>query len=73
MYEILRNIDMVEDLTPVKSLWKENLNSDGHQFHQFQQNDQSPFILIENKKLHNMTLEIPVLAWDRNRNVAVSN
>ena len=25
-----------------KVLWKESLNSDGHQFHQYQQNEQSP-------------------------------
>ena len=29
-------------------LWKESLNSDGQQFHQYQQNDQSP--LTEHKK-----------------------
>ena len=28
-------------------LWKESLNSDGHQFHQYQQNKQSPLILTE--------------------------
>ena len=28
-------------------LWKESLNSDGHQFHQYQQNEQSPLIVIE--------------------------
>ena len=26
---------------------KESLNSDGHQFHQYQQNEQSPLILTE--------------------------
>jgi len=26
-------------------LWKESLNSDGRHFHQYQQNEQSPFIL----------------------------
>ena len=29
------------------SLWKESLNSDGHQFNQYQQNKQSPLILTE--------------------------
>ena len=24
------------------TLWKESLNSDGHQFHQYQENEQSP-------------------------------
>jgi hypothetical protein len=28
-------------------LWKENLNNDGRQFHQYQQNEQSPLILTE--------------------------
>jgi len=28
-------------------LWKESLNSDGHQFHQYQQNEQSLLILTE--------------------------
>jgi hypothetical protein len=28
-------------------LWKERLNRDGHQFHQYQQNKQSPLILTE--------------------------
>jgi hypothetical protein len=28
-------------------LWKESLNSDGHKYHQFQQNEQSPLILFE--------------------------
>jgi hypothetical protein len=28
-------------------LWKESLNSDGHKFHQYQQNEQSPLILTE--------------------------
>jgi len=28
-------------------LWKESLNSDGHQFQHFQQKEQSPLILTE--------------------------
>jgi hypothetical protein len=28
-------------------LWKESLNSDGHQFNHYQQNEQSPLILTE--------------------------
>jgi hypothetical protein len=38
-------------------LWKENLNSDGHQFNQYQQNKQSPLILTElaeHKQDHDM-------------------
>ena len=33
--------------TLLRHTWKENLNSDGHQFHQYQQNEQSPLILTE--------------------------
>jgi hypothetical protein len=29
------------------ALWKDKLNSGGHQFQQYQQNEQSPLILIE--------------------------
>jgi hypothetical protein len=31
----------------ITSLWKESLNSDDHQFHQYQQSEQSPLILTE--------------------------
>ena len=31
----------------LQRLWKESLNSDGHQFHQYQQNEQSTLILSE--------------------------
>ena len=31
----------------ITSLWKESLNSDDNQFHQYQQNEQSPLILTE--------------------------
>jgi hypothetical protein len=48
-------------------------NSDGHQFHQYQQNEQSLLILIKlaehKKRPQHMTLEIQVLAWDRHNNV----
>jgi hypothetical protein len=27
-----------------QTLWKENFNSDGQQFHQYQQNEQSPLV-----------------------------
>jgi len=44
------------------SLWKESLNSDGHTFHQYQQNEQSPVILtelIEHKKITTCDVENP--------------
>jgi hypothetical protein len=42
---------------------KESLNSDGQQFHQYQQNEQSPH--WTQKSPQDMTLEIQVLAWER--------
>ena len=42
-------------------LWKESLNGDGHQFHQYQQNEQSPLILTQKRPWH-MMLEIQALA-----------
>ena len=51
-------------ITLINMIMKESLNSDGHQFHQYQQNKQSPLIiteLTENKTDHSMTLEIEVL------------
>ena len=48
-----------------------------HQFHQVQQNEQSPLILSEltehKKKPRYMMLEIQVLAWDRHKDVVVLN
>ena len=51
------------------TLWKESLSSDGHQFHQYQQNKQSLLIfteLTEHKK-KTMTYDVgdpgPVLGW----------
>jgi hypothetical protein len=44
------------DMTP-NELWKEILNSDGHKFHKYQQNVQSPLILTElteHKKDHDI-------------------
>jgi len=38
-----------------QSLWKENLKNDGHQFHQYQQNEQSPLILTELTAEHKKT------------------
>jgi hypothetical protein len=31
-------------------LWKESLNNDGHQFHQYQQNKQSPSLILQKRK-----------------------
>ena len=36
-------------------LWKESLNSDGHQFHQYQQSEHSPAILTEFTEHENTT------------------
>ena len=48
-----------------------------HQFHQDQQNEQSPLILSEltehKKKPRYMMLEIQVLAWDRHKDVVGLN
>jgi hypothetical protein len=51
-------------------LWKERLNSDGQQFHQYEQKE-SPEI-IENKKKTQHTYDFGnlVLAWNRHTNVA---
>ena len=52
-------------------LWKESLNSDGHQFCQYQQNKQSPLILTELTE-HKKTprhMKVEILAWDRHKHV----
>ena len=59
-------------------LLKERLNSNGQQFHQYQQNEQPPLApksLNIKKKYHDtcMTLGIKVLAWDRQNIVAGLN
>ena len=44
---------------------KRKFKSDGHQFHQYQQNEQSPLILgelTEHKKYHD------ICCWDRHKN-----
>ena len=45
-----------------RDLWKESLNSDGQQFHQYQQNKQSALIVTHRtqKMPWHMTLEIQV-------------
>ena len=57
-------------------LMKKSLNSDGHQFLQYQQNEESPLILAElwtQKSPRHKTLEIQVLVRDRLKNVAGLN
>jgi len=48
-------------------LLKDSLNSDGQQFHQYQQNDQQPLLTEHNKVPRYMTLEIQVLALDMHK------
>jgi len=43
-------------------------NSEGQQFHKYQQNKQPPQIIEHKKNPHQMTLEIHVQAWARNTN-----
>jgi len=38
--------------------WKESLNSDGQQFHQYQQNKQSPLIVTHWTQKHTMTYDV---------------
>ena len=57
-------------------LCRESLNTDGHQFHQYQQNEtiySSPQFVNIKETMTYMTLEIQVLVWDRHRSVAVLN
>jgi hypothetical protein len=46
----------------LQRLWKESLNSDGHQFHQYQQNEQSTLILSEFTE-HNKDHDIWRMSW----------
>ena len=52
-------------------LWKESLNNDGQQLHQYQQNEQPP--LTSNNTTTYRVLEIKVLDWDRHKNVTGIN
>jgi hypothetical protein len=61
-------------------LWKESLNSDSHQFHQYQQNKTNNYLSSKvnslNTKDHDMwheMLKIQILALDRHKNVAGVN
>jgi hypothetical protein len=51
-----------------------SINSDDHQFYQYQQNEQSRLILTEHKKgPRHMRLENRVVVWDRHKHVAGLN
>ena len=54
----------------VNLIWKESLNSDGQQFHQYQQSKQLPLISnhwTEIRRWHTV-MEIQVHAWDWHKN-----
>jgi hypothetical protein len=56
---LVSNVILIERLCCYLGLWKECLNSDGQQFHQYQQNEQSLLTLTEHKQwLWHMMLEI---------------
>ena len=52
-YLLIYAIFYFTDILP--SLWKEGLNSDGQQFHLYQQSKQSPLTLIDGKQSKNKT------------------
>ena len=61
-------------------IMKISLNSEGHQFHHCQQNEQSTLILPppplpkkKEKRPRQMTFEIEGLAWERHKHVAGLN
>ena len=41
-----------------RDLWKESLNSDGQQFHQYQQNKQSALIVTHRTQKNAMTYDV---------------
>jgi hypothetical protein len=54
----------------VKSLRKENLNIDSHQFHQYQQNKQAPLILTKlTEHIKTMTCDVEHPGPDRDNHV----
>ena len=57
---------MVEFCFYSKSLWKESLNSDGQQLHQYQQNEQLPRSSTK-KRLEHMALEMNVMTYDKHK------
>jgi hypothetical protein len=50
--------------------YEKSLNSDGHQFHQYQQNEQSPFVSPEHKKITAYDVGNPGPGSDMHTNVA---
>ena len=54
-------------------LWNEVLNSDGQQFHQYQQNERSlsSSLTEHNEKTTTYGLENRILAWDGHKNVTI--
>ena len=50
--------------------WQENLNSDGQQFHRYQQTKHAPLTTndFSTKRPRHMSLEIQILAWGRLNN-----
>jgi hypothetical protein len=60
----------------MSELWWESLNNYGHQFHQYQQNEQPPLSHLNSlstKWPQHVTLEIKVLAWDRHKSLGSPN
>jgi hypothetical protein len=54
-------------------LWKESLNSDGHQFHQYKQNEQSPLVLTELNDKHVAELNPSMESQPSHRDNWISN
>ena len=44
---VINYSETINDGNNYMKLWKERLNSDGHRFHQYQQNEQPPLILTK--------------------------
>jgi hypothetical protein len=70
---------MINNFTNIKKTNKESLNSDGHQFHQYQQNKESlnsngqqfhQYQQNGQSPLTRCDVRIHVLVWDRHNNVA---
>ena len=57
-----------------EDLWIESLDSDGQQFHQYQQNKVTSHLKsLNTKRPWHMALEIQILTWDRHTNMAEVN
>ena len=57
-------------ITKTINNYEKSLNSDGHQFHQNQQNEQSPFVSPEQKKITAYDVGNPGPGSDMHKNVA---